>query len=378
MPRPPTPSDKPKQSSTKSFFGRKLHKDRSAEAREGASDGFSVPGSAAGSRSSRHSKRDSLYALDLSGDTGPSPSGIITAIPYDSVPPNAKSPIPVEYLPKSDPTTRRDASSYGGKGPYDYSQYSPSSSAATIQSSSPQLSGPRPPPHTTMSYYDKTSKQYYPYSTPESSTNSRTSLDQTSVYSSVSSATRASTQDTSSRLLSPGYANERLPPPPSATGYRNVDPYSNNWPSYTTALQMAPDGTFQRPKDDRIVDQMFYELMIKRGWQNLPEQAKRQMLAYPTSKKWTLVHQDRLTQWQGEQKRRQQARQTYGSSEGPRGLLDRADEEGSPEWYVKKVMDDTITAKELGSLSVSLRTQPIRYAPRIICRLLMLSIDFSI
>ncbi|KMU78519.1 cytokinesis protein sepA [Coccidioides immitis RMSCC 3703] len=85
------------------------------------------------------------------------------------------------------------------------------------------------------------------------------------------------------------------------------------------------------------------------------------MLAYPTSKKWTLVHQDRLTQWQGEQKRRQHARQTYGSLDGPRGLLDRADEEGSPEWYVKKVMDDTITAKELGSLSVSLRTQPISW-----------------
>jgi cytokinesis protein len=40
-------------------------------------------------------------------------------------------------------------------------------------------------------------------------------------------------------------------------------------------------------------------------------------------------------------------------------VIGRSDEEGSPEWYVRKVMDDSITAKQLGSLSVSLRTQPI-------------------
>jgi cytokinesis protein len=104
---------------------------------------------------------------------------------------------------------------------------------------------------------------------------------------------------------------------------------------------------------------MFYELMIKRGWQNMPEQAKRQMLAYPASKKWTLVHQDRLAQLQNEEKKRQQAKHAYGHTDYHRGLLSRADEEGSPEWYVKKVMDNSITSKELGSLSVSLRTQPI-------------------
>lgn len=129
--------------------------------------------------------------------------------------------------------------------------------------------------------------------------------------------------------------------------------------STTGPPPIPTDQYLSRPRDDRMVDQLFLELMQKRGWQNLPEQAKRQMLAYPASKKWTLVHQDRLTELQGEQKRRQNARQTHGH-EGPVGILERADEEGSPEWYVKKVMDDTITSKQLASLSVSLRTQPIR------------------
>ena len=82
-------------------------------------------------------------------------------------------------------------------------------------------------------------------------------------------------------------------------------------------------------------------------------------MAYPAAKKWTLVHQDKLTEWQGEQKRRQHARQTINGVD-IYGALQRADEEGSPEWYVKKVLDDSINAKQLQSLSVSLRTQPIR------------------
>ena len=99
---------------------------------------------------------------------------------------------------------------------------------------------------------------------------------------------------------------------------------------------------------------MFVELMHKRGWQNLPDAAKRQMLAYAPAKKWTLVHQDKLTEWQGEQKRRQQSKQ----QDTP---LTRPDEEGSPEWYVKKIVDDTISPKQLQSLAVSLRTQPISW-----------------
>ena len=97
--------------------------------------------------------------------------------------------------------------------------------------------------------------------------------------------------------------------------------------------------------------------MHKRGWQNLPEQARRQMLAYAPAKKWTLVHQDKLTEWQGEQKRRQQARQTGGVD----GSMSRPDLEGSPEWYVRRIVEDSITTKQLQSLSVSLRTQPIHW-----------------
>jgi cytokinesis protein len=82
------------------------------------------------------------------------------------------------------------------------------------------------------------------------------------------------------------------------------------------------------------------------------------MMAYPAAKKWTLVHQDRLTELQGEQKRRNTFRQT-GQFGTAMEMLANAEEEGTPEWFVKKVMDNTISPKQLASLAVSLRTQPI-------------------
>lgn len=136
---------------------------------------------------------------------------------------------------------------------------------------------------------------------------------------------------------------------------------SSHKPSYNSATSFNPDGfSLQRPANDAVIEEMFLQLMHKRGWQNLPDQAKRQMLAYPPAKKWTLVHQDKLTEWQGEQKRRTTARQTLGYGDNNMSVIQKADEEGSPEWYVKKILDDSITQKQLGSLSVSLRTQPIR------------------
>lgn len=117
--------------------------------------------------------------------------------------------------------------------------------------------------------------------------------------------------------------------------------------SFNSSTFSPQEFNFPRPHDDRIIEQLFLELMIKRGWTNLPEQARRQMQAYPADKKWTLVHQDKLTEWQAD--------------EGGRGGQTGAQREGSPEWFVKKVFDRSITTKQLQSLSVSLRTQPIKY-----------------
>lgn len=401
-----TSADKSRQTSAgKSFFGRKLHKERpeirhhyesgsasgSGSVYGGSSGGGgdeNIPPSAA--RSPRHTKRSSVQSVDINDPdtTGVAPTaGVITSIPFDSMPSETRTPIAVDYLSKADaPAQRREPSPHHlAKGLGDFHQYpawNPESVKVNNVYSHP--TGPRPPPHAsnvtmTGSSSGAMGPRYQQWGRPgssatgnnvplshnssstfDSSSNSRFSLDQVSLHSSVSSNTRGSnyfsSSDGSSRTLTTSHSGDRNTLFPSGSSSR----LSTATTSTTGPAPVAPDNYLSRPRDDRIVDQLFVDLMQKRGWQNLPEQAKRQMIAYPASKKWTLVHQDRLTELQGEQKRRQNARQTHGH-DGPVPLLERADEEGSPEWYVKKVMDDTITSKQLASLSVSLRTQPIRY-----------------
>ncbi|KAL4793536.1 hypothetical protein BDV19DRAFT_391171, partial [Aspergillus venezuelensis] len=386
MPTTTSASDKSRQTSAgKSFFGRKLHKEKPAEDRydaHGSWENLAPPSSAAGSRSSRYSKRSSIQSVDLGHDLDASclssSAGPITSIPFDSLSTDTKSPIPVDYLGRTDASPRKEPSpGHLAKGVGDFHQYpawNPSDMRDNQKYSHP--TGPRPPPHaagmamSSSASGDKgaryqqwgrpgssaanTGFSHHSSSTVDSSTNSRMSIDQASVHSSLSSNTRGSSYfsgDSSSRTIAPSHSNSQF----SARGSNTHSPVPAAVPRVHNTEQYLT-----RPRDDRVVDQLFLELMQKRGWQNLPEQARRQMMAYPAAKKWTLVHQDRLTELQGEQKRKQNARQTHGY-DGPSGILERADEEGSPEWYVKKVMDDTITSKQLASLSVSLRTQPISW-----------------
>lgn len=393
-------NSKTRQSSGgRSFFGRKLHKDRPSEDR-GQDDGNSVlvpsaSSSTTGSRSSRYSHRPSRSSLDFANAEDSSglamTSGVITSIPYDSVVSDGKAPIAVDYLPKNEKAPGRNdpLPHHLNKGGGDYHQYpawDPYSSAPTNGSSHP--TGPRPPPHSSIkplsSLISREARKPVQYPTPgdatfiangshgtfnsvstgDTSSNHRNSFDQVSVMSSVSSATRGSSifsSDNSSRTAVQSHSIDHRPNTSSRQSHYHVGWQPQQPAGFTSTTSFNPDGfVLPRPSDDRIIEAQFIDLMHKRGWQNLPEQARRQMMAYPAAKKWTLVHQDKLTEWQEEQKRRQNARQTIMSADGSPGIVARSEEEGSPEWYVRKVMGDTITAKQLGSLSVSLRTQPIR------------------
>jgi hypothetical protein len=93
-------------------------------------------------------------------------------------------------------------------------------------------------------------------------------------------------------------------------------------PAINTSASFAPPGFYlPRPRDDAMIEQQFIELMHKRGWQNLPEQNKRNMLAYQLAKKWALIHQDKLSEWQAEQHRKMSARETTGGTEGQAAAL---------------------------------------------------------
>ncbi|KAI2484871.1 cytokinesis protein sepa [Pyrenophora tritici-repentis] len=309
---------KGRQSSAGKFFGRRLHKDKEKQAGEAkhstTSSIDSPPGSAYGSQSSRHSARHSIGGASI--DQRPvsmTAEGIFArAGPISSI----DSP-------------RDDASNSGeplphhlNKGGGDFHQYpvftAPTMPPQGYQSHQSTQGPPRPPPH--------------------------------------SNGTTIASSNPGDRGVSMQQWGQRGSSRDGSYSYYAPTDSSNN-----TRASSDQASLIQRPPD-HIVEKEFMNLMVKRGWKSLPEQARRQMEAYKIDKKWTLVYQDKLAEFKHEEKKRQTQRLTYGGGgNGTQDILIRAEEEGSPEWYVKKVMDNSITIKQMSSLEISLRTQPIAW-----------------
>lgn len=379
-------ADKSRQSlGGRSLFSRGKSKDKDKDRRdnEAASARYPTPdqldtASIMSSRS-RHKRESSTVSVD--SPSGPDPginvmAGVLSSIPLTSIPydaiSSARSPIPVEFLPQSDqmPVRRGDpASAHNTKSPVD-SLGSPADRSSTMS-----RSGPASANLTMASTGNKTQYQqwgparasmastingshlsrYDPYSP----SNARGSADNASLYSGNLAQADAQTFRSSHAVL------------PSASSQSSYASHASHRDSHRlTKFPGSPHGAsnetfnFPKPNDDNVVDEMFLQLMQKRGWHNLPEQARRQMMAYPPQKKWTLLHQDRLTEWQGEQKRRQTARPNQYTAAPD--ITTYSDEEGTPEWYVRKVMEDKLDTKVMGSLEVNLRTQQIGWVKRFV------------
>jgi cytokinesis protein len=312
---------------------------------------------------SRHSQR-SRHERHLSTNEGANGlatnAGVITSIPYESV---SDGMIPTTIEPDERHLSRRD--------PLPHHLNKPGSDFHQYPSFDPNKMGPpQPPPHgsrnTMASVTHRTSNASTimgssynnsggSYGTDQSSGTaySRTSFDQQSIHS-VGSGNRVSNMHhpNHSQSTISSYGGDQY----SNYGSTSSSTFRNTQFSITTPMFHNPAGDRElaRPKDDAVVEKMFLELMIKRGYKTLPEQARRQMEAYPSDKKWTMIYQDILAErasMRGDKPAKHYSVQP--------SILDKALKEGSPEWYVRKVMDNSITPQQLQSLSVSLRTQPI-------------------
>ncbi|KAI3396382.1 hypothetical protein diail_12272 [Diaporthe ilicicola] len=373
-----------------SLFSRGKHKaDKRATSDEGRNLAVNQQldaASSTGSRSSRHNRDSSVISADrpnsAEGVGINEVAGVFSTIPYDSTAANGRrSPVPVDYLPKPDqlPVRREPLPHQLNKATADFHQY-PSFDPSSLQNhASSYLSGPRPPPgrasNITMASTGRQT-QYQQWGPARESSHPAGSHG--SKYTSYATSAGRTSTDQSSIFSGNGGSHDYAHS--SARSSRTALPSASSQSSYASNLSTrdshrltrfpgglsptSPGDAFYFPKpEDRLIDDMFLQLMQKRGWHNLPEQAQRQMLAYPSAKKWTLIYQDRLTEWQGEQKRRTTAKpgqyQTFDVAAS-------AAEEGSPEWYVRKVMDNSLDTKGLGSLEVNLRTQQIGWVKRFI------------
>jgi cytokinesis protein len=373
-------------SSAGKFFGRRLHRDKEKDkgdtrhAQQESTD--SPPGSAHGSQSSRHSHRHSTSAASIDRPVSMSAEGLFARA----------GPISTIDAPRQG--EHPDASRSGeplphhlNKGGGDFHQYPVFNPTAMPQQNGYANAGPpRPPPHSSSTTMvssqpgdrgvsmqqwgargdSKNGGSYY-YAGTDSSANTRASSDQASIYSN-DSKTRGSNvyypqqNNSQTTFSSIGLDAGSLLPTATSTprdSHRHLLHYNSSSPSSSTPSLTQQPFNIQRPPD-HVVEKEFMNLMVKRGWKSLPEQARRQMEAYKIDKKWTLVYQDKLAEFKHDEKKRQTQRNTFvgGARED---ILMRAEEEGSPEWYVKKVMDNSITIKQMSSLEISLRTQPIAW-----------------
>ena len=108
---------------------------------------------------------------------------------------------------------------------------------------------------------------------------------------------------------------------------------------------------FPRPETDEEIDLLFENVKRTRDVAVLPNLSIDQ--------KWSMVYNDMQIRWKDEKQREEQSRKQNEAGQSGAILTE------SPEWYIKRFLDKTITAKQAGSLLVSLRSKELRYESRL-------------
>ena len=105
----------------------------------------------------------------------------------------------------------------------------------------------------------------------------------------------------------------------------------------------SDDFHFPRPETEEEIETLFDNVRRKRG---IPD-----MLNLSLDQKWHMVYNDEQIRWR-EREDHTKRHTITGQASSP--------SEGTPEWYIKKFLDKTITSKQAGSLLVSLRSKEMR------------------
>lgn len=101
---------------------------------------------------------------------------------------------------------------------------------------------------------------------------------------------------------------------------------------------------FPRPTDEEV-EALFEQVKLTRGLD---------VRDLPIDQKWNLVKSDWQIRWKEEKARDEQTKRQHESGQAGAILAE------TPEWYVKKFLDKTVTPKQASSLQVSLRSKEVR------------------
>lgn len=116
-----------------------------------------------------------------------------------------------------------------------------------------------------------------------------------------------------------------------------------------TLYKFGPNGEFPQPKSTAEIEHLFTEMMSARDlFRQMPDDSRRQLMAKPLSVKWQMIYADAMTVWKDQSSRKLGEAQGSGSK-------------GSPDWYVKRIVDQTLKPAQYTALNVCLRTLQVSW-----------------
>lgn len=167
--------------------------------------------------------------------------------------------------------------------------------------------------------------------------------------------------------------------------------------SIATPSLAATEFSFPRPKQDEDIEQLFQDLLDRTA---VPLSKRADASRLHVSKKWAMVYNDKLQEWQNARKKPPPLDRM--GSQGTPALLPQSPkpeatpviqhsgnimaaaaaaaasrtstETAPPEWYLTKFMDGSIQPATVSSLRVALRTYPIAWVETFVLKLQGLSV----
>lgn len=119
--------------------------------------------------------------------------------------------------------------------------------------------------------------------------------------------------------------------------------------SQFTSYHKHPDEFFfPRPDHDEEIEALFENTKRVRDLGDLSNLSNLSI-----DQKWNIVYSSEQIRWKDEKIRDEQARKQTDSGQAAPIV------ENTPEWYIQKFLDKTITAKQASSLHVSLRSREL-------------------
>lgn len=113
--------------------------------------------------------------------------------------------------------------------------------------------------------------------------------------------------------------------------------------------RFGPNGEFPQPKSTAEIERLFTEMMSARDlFRQMPDDSRKQLLSKPLAVKWQMIHADAMTVW------REQLSRKSAEAQGN-------DSKDSPDWYVKRIVDQSLKASQYTALNVCLRTLQVSW-----------------